>query len=203
MRDARERGGGKRWLVGMSECAALWRAFPVLVAGALLTSIAGCATEGVSLWPNAVSAAAPTTTATVQDPGDVQYFPSDEPLRLGKEHFDRGHYGLAERYFRDAVEQAPRDATAWVGLAASYDRLGRFDLADRAYASAIRLVGETTDILNNLGYSYMLRGDYVSARRMFVRALKREPQNLTIRNNLWLLDSSRGAVGRSPDVDKN
>src|SRR6266478_4353328 len=88
----------------------------------------------------------------IQEPDDVQYYPSDEPVRLGLEHFNRGHYGIAERYFRDAVEKAPRDVTAWIGLAASYDRIGRFDLADRAYSSAIKLAGNTTQILNNQGY---------------------------------------------------
>src|SRR5262245_29326239 len=58
-------------------------------------------------------------TLTVQEPAEVKYYPSDEPLRLAIEHFNRGHYGIAERYFRDAVEKAPRDPTAWVGLAAS------------------------------------------------------------------------------------
>jgi Flp pilus assembly protein TadD len=48
---------------------------------------------------------------------------------------------MAERYFRRAVETHASDAEAWVGLAASYDRLRRFDLADQAYAEAIRLVG--------------------------------------------------------------
>jgi Flp pilus assembly protein TadD len=175
----------------------------LVAAGVLAISVAGCETGGVGSWAGVFSPASePVVTPTVQDPADVQYFPSDEPLRLGMEHFNRGHYGIAERYFRDAVEKAPKDATAWVGLAASYDRIGRFDLADRAYAAAIRLVGETTDLLNNLGYSYMLRGNYMAARKKFVQALKREPRNPTILNNLWLLDASHHAVGRSPDVEK-
>jgi Flp pilus assembly protein TadD len=188
-----------------------WRAQPmracvVVAAAALAISVAGCQTDGANSsgsWADVFTPASePVITPTVQDPADVQYFPSDEPLRLGMEHFNRGHYGIAERYFRDAVEKAPKDVTAWVGLAATYDRIGRFDLADRAYASAIRLVGETTDILNNLGYSYMLRGDYAAARKKYILALKREPHNPTILNNLWLLDSSHHALGRSPDVEK-
>jgi Flp pilus assembly protein TadD len=181
----------------------LLQACLVVAAGVLAVSVAGCVTDGAGSWGEVFApASAPVVTPTVQDPADVQYFPSDEPLRLGMEHFNRGHYGTAERYFRDAVEKAPKDATAWVGLAASYDRIGRFDLADRAYAAAIRLVGETTDILNNLGYSYMLRGNYAAAREKFVQALKREPRNPTILNNLRLLDSSHHAVSRSPDVEK-
>jgi Flp pilus assembly protein TadD len=50
----------------------------------------------------------------------VPYYPSDEPLRLGREHFNRGNFGIAEQYFRDPVEKAPKDGSAWIGLAASY-----------------------------------------------------------------------------------
>jgi Flp pilus assembly protein TadD len=103
------------------------------------------------------------------------------------------------RYFQDAVEKAPEDATAWVGLAASYDRLGRFDLADRAYAAAIRLTGATVQILNNQGYSYMLRGDLRNARLKFLKAYELEPYNPTILNNLALLNSSGRFVRRTDD----
>ncbi len=140
-----------------------------------------------------------TTTPTVAEPADAKYFRSDEPLKAGLEHFNRGHFGLAERYFQDAVEKAPKDVTAWVGLAASYDRLGRFDLADRAYASAIRLTGETAEILNNIGYSYMLRGKLESARKKFLKAQALDPTNPKIANNLQLLDSSYRFIQRSAD----
>lgn len=142
----------------------------------------------------------PITTLTVQENAAVQYYPSDEPLRLGIEHFNRGYYGVAERYFRDAVEKSPKDASAWIGLAASYDRLGRFDLGDRAYQSAIRLVGETPAILNNRGYSYMLRGKLDAARQDFLKAQRLEPGNPTIANNLRLLDGSRRFIDRSPSA---
>ncbi len=139
--------------------------------------------------PSALDGDAPTTLA-MQQAADVKYFPSDEPLRLGVEHLNRGNFGLAERYFRDAVEKAPKDAIAWIGLAASYDRLLRFDLADRAYRQAISLSGETTQILNNQGYSYMMRGDLSAARVKFRQAYQREPANPTIINNIELLNSS-------------
>jgi Flp pilus assembly protein TadD len=164
-----------------------------IAAFAALT-LAGCETVAET-----AKVESPATTVTVQQPEQVKYYPSDEPLKLGIEHFNRGSYGLAERYFRDAVEKAPRDVTAWVGLAASYDRLARFDLADRAYAAAIRLAGETTDILNNQGYSYMLRGDLVAARKKFLKAYEREPDNPMIINNLKLLNSSYRFIQRSAD----
>ena len=64
--------------------------------------------------------------------------PADE-LEAGKKHYREQNFGLAERYFRRAVEAAPQNAEAWMGLAASYDKLRRFDLADRAYAQAFSI----------------------------------------------------------------
>ena len=61
---------------------------------------------------------------TLQNPADVKYYPSDEPVKLGMQRFYEGNFGLSQQYFQDAVEKTPKDATAWVGLAASYDRFG-------------------------------------------------------------------------------
>jgi Flp pilus assembly protein TadD len=134
---------------------------------------------------------------TLQNPADIKYYPSDEPVKLGMQRFHEGAFGLAQQYFQDAVEKTPRDATAWVGLAASYDRLGRFDLADRSYAAAVKLVGHTPNILNNEGYSYMLRGDLNKAHGKFIAALRLDPGNATATNNLALLNQSYHYVERA------
>jgi Flp pilus assembly protein TadD len=165
------------------------------VAG-LTLALAGCETFSDS--PTAPASYVTPITPTITEPGDVKYYPSDQPLKLAIEYFNRGDYGLADRYYSDAVAKNPRDVTAWIGLAASNDRLSRFDLADRAYASAIKLAGETTQVLNNQGYSYMLRGNFKLAREKFMKAYAREPNNPTIINNLHLLDSSARYVRRLP-----
>jgi tetratricopeptide (TPR) repeat protein len=121
--------------------------------------------------------------------------PNDD-LNLGKKYFRAGSFGVAEQHFRKAVEGAPRDAEAWTGLAAAYDRLKRFDLADRAYNQAMAIVGPTPEILNNHGYSYMLRADYVRAREKFLAAQAKDPTNPYIRNNLELLEES-GRMGKA------
>src|SRR5258708_4401852 len=140
----------------------------------------------------------PSPVDPVQEPTDVKYYPSDEPVRMGLEQFNRGNYGLAQRYFKDAVEKSPKDVTAWTGLAASYDRLRRFDLADQAYAAAIRRGGVTVQILNDQGYSYMLRGNLSAARKKFERAYTLDPTNPTIANNLQLLNGSPRVIVRPP-----
>jgi Tfp pilus assembly protein PilF len=122
-------------------------------------------------------------------PGLLGSDPNDA-LSLGKKQYRANNFGLAEKYFRHAAELHPRDAEAWLGLAASYDRLRRFDLADRAYNQAIGILGPTTEILNNQGYSYMLRGDYKRAREKLDAAQRRDPGNKYVQNNMQLLEDS-------------
>jgi tetratricopeptide (TPR) repeat protein len=131
------------------------------------------------------TAAEPELTPRNFTPSD----PNDE-LSLAKENFRQGNYGLAERYFRRAVEAGPKDAEAWLGLAASYDRLKRFDLADRAYDQLVKLTGPTPAVLNNIGYSHMLRGDYRRARETLLAAQAKDPANPYIQNNIALLKES-------------
>ncbi len=117
-------------------------------------------------------------------------------LSLGKKQYLAHNFGLAEKHFRKAVEKHPNDAEAWLGLAASYDRLRRFDLSDRAYKQVILITGPTAAVLNNQGYSYMLRGDYKRARQKLLAAQRKDPGNKFIANNLRLLnESAREAKG--------
>jgi Flp pilus assembly protein TadD len=127
--------------------------------------------------------------APLAKPGLLGDDPNDD-LSLGKKYFRSNNFGLAERHFRKAVEGHPNDGEAWMGLAASYDRLKRFDLADRAYTQSIRIAGATPEILNNQGFSYMLRGDYARARRKLEEAQMKDPANPYVRANLRLLDES-------------
>jgi Flp pilus assembly protein TadD len=113
--------------------------------------------------------------------------PAEKSVEMGKEYYRHGHYGLAEQAFRQAVERDAKNAEAWLGLAASYDRLERFDRASQAYDMVVTLVGRTPAVLNNLGYHYFLRGDRARARETFIAALRGDPENEQIRNNLALV----------------
>jgi Flp pilus assembly protein TadD len=115
--------------------------------------------------------------------------PADD-IKLGKKHYREQNFGLAERHFRHAAEAQPQNAEAWMGLAASYDKLRRFDLADRAYGQALSILGPTPELLNNHGYSYILRGDYKGARIKLAEAKAKDPNNKYIQNNIDLLEDS-------------
>jgi tetratricopeptide (TPR) repeat protein len=193
----------------------------VLVAATCVLWLGGCETStklsdifsSSSFSSSASSSSDPETTASIEGPitgpttvasleaaavpepnagssGLVGKDPNDE-ISLGKKHYHAGNFGVAEQHFRRAVEQYPHDAEAWVGLAASYDRLKRFALADRAYAQARKLIGETPEILNNIGYSYLLRGDYPRARKTLLAAQAMDPDNPYVKNNLQLLERSQ------------
>jgi tetratricopeptide (TPR) repeat protein len=188
----------------------------LVVAAACLVWLSGCETSTKLTGLFGGQRGDPDTTASIENPEGAEpattgsvamptVNPTPDPivnaanprllgkdpyddLNLGKKYFRSANFGLAEKHFRRAVELHPRDAEAWVGLAASYDRLKRFDLADRAYAQAANIIGETPEIMNNRGFSYILRGDYVRARRTLEVALAKAPDNPYIRNNLELLE---------------
>lgn len=177
------------------------RAVIVVAAGLWL---AGCVTNdtstslaGSSNGADAFASASPTEADAAPPPplggsAESRLLGSDpnDDLNLGKKQYRATNYGMAEKHFRRAVEAHPRDAEAWLGLAASYDRLRRFELADRAYNQAIGIVGPTAEILNNQGYSYMLRGDYKRARAKLADAQRKEPGNRFVQNNIQLLEES-------------
>lgn len=125
-------------------------------------------------------------------PETVEAVPNGENLTTAKIQFAEGNYGHAVRYYERAVEVSPNSAEAWLGLAASYDRVRRFDLADRAYREAGHLIGDRAEYYNNVGYSYLLRGDLAKARTKFLQAYELDPTSTTINNNLELLrDNAR------------
>ncbi|MEM7620555.1 MAG: tetratricopeptide repeat protein [Pseudomonadota bacterium] len=147
----------------------------------LLLCLAGC--DEALLGSNIEQRVAATPHAEKSEP---KINVSDAML-TAKESFRSGNYGNAEQLFRRIVEENPQNADAWLGLAATYDRLKRFENANRAYMYARKLVGYTPRMLNNLGYHYILRNEYSKARKLLLAAQRKEPDNPRIQNNLGLL----------------
>lgn len=130
--------------------------------------------------------------------------PGDEPagsaaseaIAAGRAAYRANHFREAERHFRRATQLDPRSSEAWIGLAASADRLRDFAQADRAYSKAREIAGPTAEVLNNQGYSYILRGDLKRARDSLTAAQRLDPGNKYVANNLALLASSQGKAVR-------
>ena len=136
--------------------------------------VGGCTTQGVD--KTATEAIAPV-------PADV----SAADLSAGKAQFREANYGLAERHFRKAVELRADNSEAWMGLAASYDQLGRFDFADRAYDQLLKVAGRRPEVLNNMGYSQLLRGNRKKARQLLNEAKNGMADPAVVNANLALL----------------
>jgi Flp pilus assembly protein TadD len=135
----------------------------------------GCTTTGVDKTE---------TTAIAPVTADV----SAADLSAGKMQFREANYGLAEKHFRKAVELRADNSEAWMGLAASYDQLGRFDFADRAYDQLLKVAGRRPEIVNNMGYSQLLRGNKKKARALLNEARAGMADPAVVDANLALLN---------------
>lgn len=155
------------------------------------TNSASLANLGVDDHGNFIGAAWPSIPAS--DSTSIDGDKSRRYLELGQESFYGDNFGNSEMYFRKAVEIRPDSVSAWAGLAASYDQLGRFDLADRAYDQLNKLISPDmrARVDNNRGYSYLLRGDYKKAESLFNRANKIDPSLAEVDGNLQLLAEVR------------
>ena len=174
---------------------ASWATIGAMVRGLLLLLLCGSVTACAS--QENMLLAGPNAKQPTPKVEDAAFFPSDDYLRMGKVYFRNESYGLAAQSYQKAVEVTPKDAEAWLGLAASYDHLRRFDLADQAYEKVLKLGAQNATILNNAGYSQLLRGNLQSARRFLLRAYELEPDNPYIQNNLRLLGESEKSVKRT------
>lgn len=159
---------------------------------AALLLVCGCQATGEGLENSSFA----EDTDALRDVPEVTYYASDKALAAGKNFFRQKHYGKAENAFRQAVELEPKDGEAWLGLAASYDRIRRFDLADRAYSKVYELLGPSFVYYNNIGYSYLLRGDLRQARANFNKAYELEPSNIVVTDNIRLLSDSVRSINR-------
>jgi Flp pilus assembly protein TadD len=146
-----------------------------MAAIAAVLMMSGCTTSGVD-----------TTKTTAIQPAAKDVDTSD--LAQGKAQFRDANYGLAEKHFRKAVELKADNAEAWMGLAASYDELGRFDFADRAYSQLLKVAGRKPQIVNNMGYSQLLRGNRKKAKALLLEAKAGMADPTVVNANLALLN---------------
>ncbi len=115
-------------------------------------------------------------------------------LAEARSYFRTNNFGYSAAFYKKAAELSPQNPQAYIGLAASYDRLGRFDLSERVYASLFRITGESVQYYNNVGYSSMLRGNLRNALINFRKAAALDPDNVVVNNNLQLLADAAAAA---------
>jgi len=150
--------------------------------GVAILALSGCAATGFG-----GSGPFNNQTAQIANISDQGNFTAASALAEARAQFRANNFGYSAAYYKKYTEISPQSSQGYVGLAASYDRLGRFDLADRVYASLRRIGGETAQYYNNVGYSYLMRGSLQTALANFRKAAALDPDNITISNNIQLL----------------
>ncbi len=175
-----------------------------ILASIIVTGLlAGCSTSGISTHSNALDHSGTNrnnvhneergSRSLLRPKSDHVSLKGDKSkgfLSAGQEHFTNQNFGLAEKNFRKAVEVRSDNASAWLGLAASLDQLGRFEFSDRAYKQLVQLKKNNARVLNNMGYSQLLRGNYQKARRLLNRAQQIDPQLEEVQGNIHLLEKT-------------
>ena len=149
-------------------------------------ALAGCS----SLAGLSTSGSNKLQLAEISNIGDYN---SDRALAEARAHFRNNDFGYSATLYKRVVELSPKDPQGYIGLSASYDRLGRFDLSDRVYASLYEISGGTAQYYNNIGYSYVLRGNLTAALTSFKKARSLDPENVVVANNIQLLSNAAAA----------
>jgi len=152
-------------------------------------ALSGCSTA--LLGGTSTFGGAPARIADISGQGN---YTAAGALVKARNYFSTNNFGYSAAFYKKAAELAPQNPQAYIGLAASYDRLGRFDLSDRVYASLHRITGESAQYYNNVGYSYMLRGNLKAALTNFRKAAALDPKNVVVANNLQLLANAAAAA---------
>ena len=152
--------------------------FAVAIAAVALS---GCSAAGIG------ASAFGSNKLQVAELSNIGSYTAPRALAEGRSHFRNDDFGHSAAFYKRVVELSPADPEGYIGLGASYDRLGRFDLSDRVYEALFKLTGSTAQYHNNVGYSYMLRGNLTAALTSFRKARQLDPDNVVVANNLQLL----------------
>lgn len=155
--------------------------------GLFILTVTAAALAGCSTGNFGGSSAFGSSKLQVAEVSNIGSYTTDTALAEARGHFRNNNFGHSAAFYKRAVELSPKQPEGYIGLSASYDRLGRFDLSDRVYASLHALSGDTAQYYNNVGYSQMLRGNLAGAVKNFRKAESLDPGNRVVANNLQLL----------------
>ncbi|HMN38575.1 MAG TPA: tetratricopeptide repeat protein [Hyphomicrobium sp.] len=184
------------WVLVAGNVVSIFRTAALTCALMSALGVSACAGDGTLMGESFI-------TDPFAQGGFVETSALPETVKLvgeAKLQFSQGHYGLAIDAFSKSIEKDSGNPDAWLGLAASYDQVGRFDQADKAYGKVQELIGPTPSVLNNLGYSYLLRGNLDKARGTLAAAYQGDPGNPYIVNNIEILNERLVKLGHPPMV---
>ncbi len=95
---------------------------------------------------------------------------SQTRLQLGLDYLARGDLNAARENLEKAVDSAPQDYRAQLGMALYEQRVGENAAAEKRYQQALKLAPQNGTVMNNYGAFLCSLGQYVSAQQQFSAA---------------------------------
>jgi serine/threonine-protein kinase len=105
-------------------------------------------------------------------------------VALGRMHTALQKNDLALQEFQKALEINPRDADAMIGIANTYEHMGRLKDAEENFTRAAALRPDYWDGYNNLGAFYNRQHRYAEAVTQYRRVIELTPDNAAGYSNL-------------------
>jgi type IV pilus biogenesis/stability protein PilW len=96
---------------------------------------------------------------------------------LGIAYYHKKDYRLSEKYFKEALNQAPEFDRALWGLARTYVALGKVKEAVETLEFAVRKHPGNVSLHYELAETYMLKRDYRKAYTSYIQVVQIDPDN--------------------------
>ena len=124
----------------------------------------------------------------------------EEALQIGWRQHQAGDVRGAEQIYRQVLQTAPANASAWCFLGMACHDQQRYDEAVQAYREALRLQPEFPIALSNLGNTLKQQGKLQEAEASCREALRLKPDYSTAHNNLGVALVAQGRLQEAAEI---
>jgi serine/threonine protein kinase/tetratricopeptide (TPR) repeat protein len=122
-------------------------------------------------------------------------------VTLGNLHTHQDKLDLALEEYQQALQLNPNDAAALMGVAGTYEKMGRIADAEASFKQAAALRPDYWDGFNSLGVFYNRQGKHAEAIVQLQRAAELTPDNAVVYNNLAAAYLDEGEAKDYPQAE--
>jgi tetratricopeptide (TPR) repeat protein len=127
----------------------------------------------------------PPLESASRDLADIK----DWCLARADEWYERGEFGAARDFLKQAADVDPRDARVWVALGSLHYQLGEFERAGLAFVKAGELAPADDQIFLHLALTHQQLGQDKEAEALFKHAIALQPDPAAAGLAMGLLSS--------------
>ena len=115
-------------------------------------------------------------------------------LKKAKELSDKGDWLAAATVYEKALDQRPKELSAWLSLGILYQEHQQLEKAASAYRRGLKVFPKNADLAYALGTTYHQQNRYDKARSAYQQALKLKPSYSDAKEQLVALDAAQGSI---------